>query len=147
VKKCTQCESLKLESEFYADKSRSGKIGLRAICKSCTNANNLQWARNNPGPRENHRLKSLFGITLQDYDKIYKLQKGVCKICKQSEKAKWRKLAVDHCHATGVIRGLLCFRCNTVLGKVEESPKIIKELLKYANVAKLKKQVRLKQLK
>ena len=58
-----------------------------------------------------------FGITPEVYDKILTKQKGVCAICGKIESRKNKKaLAVDHCHNTGKIRGLLCSKCNIGLG-------------------------------
>jgi len=64
--------------------------------------------------------KKRYGISLADYDAMYVKQSGVCLICK-SDKAgnKGQCFAVDHCHATGVVRGLLCIKCNARLGWFE----------------------------
>ena len=63
-------------------------------------------------------LKRKYGITLDIYNDMLKNQKGVCKICKQLCKS-GKVLAVDHCHQTGKVRGLLCATCNTGLGRIE----------------------------
>jgi Autographiviridae endonuclease VII len=65
------------------------------------------------------QLKRLYGISSADYDALLAKQDGVCAICgKPSEET----LCVDHCHATGTIRGLLCRKCNTGLGCYEDDP-------------------------
>lgn len=67
-------------------------------------------------------LKKNFGITIETYKRILAAQKGVCGICCRPETAvnpntgKPRRLAVDHHHATGAIRGLLCTLCNLGIG-------------------------------
>ena len=67
-----------------------------------------------------HQKSLSYGITEEDYDRMYKEQKGVCAICKKPEtrqsKGKTTLLCVDHDHETGKVRGLLCHRCNTVIG-------------------------------
>jgi len=71
-----------------------------------------------------HRRKqlALYGLSLDDYDVMLKAQNGVCAICgnqetdRDKQTNKVRCLAVDHCHETGEVRGLLCRRCNTGLG-------------------------------
>jgi len=78
----------------------------------------------------NSHYKSRYGITLDDYEVMLVRQNGVCAIC-GSDKAgkKGQHFAVDHCHATGRIRGLLCARCNIAAGFYEKHcEKIIKYL-------------------
>lgn len=73
-----------------------------------------------------HELLSKFGITLDQYREMLVAQKGVCAVCKQPETAmrngQVMALSVDHCHATGAIRGLLCRDCNHSLGKFKDDP-------------------------
>ena len=73
-------------------------------------------------------LRFRYGIGVEDYEEMYKNQKGKCAICKKKEK---KNLDVDHCHATGKIRGLLCRNCNTALGKVYDDPKILAKMFMY----------------
>lgn len=60
------------------------------------------------------RLKSKFGMTEDDYNCLLSAQDGTCAVCKNPPKK--RRLAVDHDHKTGKVRGLLCFRCNYGIG-------------------------------
>lgn len=79
--------------------------------------------RKNPQSAQNTRLKRDFDITLKIYNEMLCRQEGVCAICRQPErvvfKGKIKALAVDHNHATGEIRGLLCMRCNVEVGIIE----------------------------
>lgn len=59
-------------------------------------------------------LKKRFGMTPDDYMRMLDRQNGVCGICGRTNGQK--KLCVDHCHATGRVRGLLCTKCNKGLG-------------------------------
>lgn len=62
-------------------------------------------------------LRHRYGLTLADYDALLLAQGGVCAICLLPEShARSKRLAVDHCHVTGAVRGLLCYRCNVSLG-------------------------------
>src|SRR5712692_2234694 len=65
------------------------------------------------------RLKSVYGISSTDYDAMLARQNGACAIC---EEKSVRKLCVDHCHATGVVRGFLCHKCNNGLGCYDDDP-------------------------
>ena len=62
-----------------------------------------------------------YKLTVEQYDAILKEQGGVCYLCHCAEPVKGRRLSVDHDHTTGEIRGLLCSRCNPILGKLENA--------------------------
>lgn len=71
-----------------------------------------------------------YGLTVEQYDALVVAQGGVCAICRQPDRL-GRRLAVDHDHTCcprqqgscgECVRGLLCFDCNTVLGKVRDDP-------------------------
>ena len=65
---------------------------------------------------------------------MWEEQKGVvCKICGNPGDGKWKQLCVDHDHTTGVVRDLLCRRCNTVLGEVYDDPSILNRMSDYLN--------------
>lgn len=68
-----------------------------------------QYRKLNPDKDRKYNLKRRYGLTLDQYHKLLDDQNGVCAICLRSEN---RYLAVDHCHETGEIRGLLCTHCN-----------------------------------
>lgn len=79
----------------------------------------------------NCRLKSKYGITLDDFAVILASQNGVCALCgcAETHQDKWnspfRNLRVDHSHATGKVRGLLCHHCNAGLGHFKDSPELL----------------------
>jgi hypothetical protein len=75
-------------------------------------------------------LAKKFGITADEYKSLLTKQDGVCAICKKECKS-GRRLAVDHCHSTGVVRGLLCTKCNTAIGSLEESEVLFISALEY----------------
>jgi len=71
-------------------------------------------------------VRRKYGIEQSDYDRMFEEQGGVCKICKRPQRARraakgadQRRLCIDHDHATGKVRGLLCDWCNTGLGFLE----------------------------
>lgn len=74
-----------------------------------------------------------------EYDKMFSAQGGVCAACYKPEESKdkrygtTRNLAVDHCHATGKIRGLLCIRCNLCLGTLKDDRDLLLRLAEYLN--------------
>lgn len=77
------------------------------------------------------------GITLDEYEAMMDVQGGLCYICGRSEHrlavqtGQPMRLAVDHCHATGDIRGLLCSFCNHAIGYLEDSPVMLQRAIEY----------------
>lgn len=73
-----------------------------------------------------YQLKSCYGLSRTDYDTLVAGQGGKCAICLKS-----KKLVVDHCHSTSLVRGLLCYRCNTLTGFIESEHQERERILKY----------------
>lgn len=80
--------------------------------------------------RGNHLFRK-FGITLADYDSMLTTQGGMCAGCKTTQPGGMGSFHVDHCHITGGIRKLLCMKCNTVLGYVDDNPELLETLADY----------------
>ena len=81
----------------------------------------------------NRAYQKLYGITTVEYDVMLLKHSGVCAICKTTESTKGGKrqyFAVDHCHTTGKVRGLLCLACNHLLGRYEKHRNAIHNYLK-----------------
>lgn len=101
-------------------------------CRNCTREYVAEWRqrnkaaqkkiadRNNAKNGRRHYLKYRYGITPEQYDEMLEAQEGVCAICKEAPTQ--QRLAVDHDHKTGEVRGLLCFSCNTALGHFRDDP-------------------------
>lgn len=80
-------------------------------------------------------LKRRFGMSIAEHNDLVAKQNGLCAICNQPEssviRGKTVSLAVDHCHATGKIRGLLCTKCNRALGLLNDSVGLLKKAIAY----------------
>ena len=91
------------------------------------------WKRNNPDRVKYHKrkdkLKKKYGITPEQYDTLLVQQNGLCASCHIAPTDK--QLAVDHCHVTGRIRGLLYTNCNLILGLAQDNPNTLKSLIEY----------------
>lgn len=81
-------------------------------------------------------LRRKFGITGEDFARMLAAQGGVCAVCKKPEthtypSGKVKELAVDHCHDTNVVRGLLCFNCNQGIGRFKDDPALLRAAADY----------------
>lgn len=83
--------------------------------------------------KRNENLRKRYRITEKVYNSILKGQGGKCAICGTTEsKTKWSdNLFVDHCHDTGLVRGLLCTHCNKGLSGFQDSIKFLKAAIEY----------------
>lgn len=124
-KKCGECEQLKDETEFYVGRGR-----LFGDCKDCVRKKSLE------SHRKNYYLKK-FGIVYETYLFLLQRQDSKCAICgtahQEKPEKKWgrARLAVDHNHATGIVRGLLCHPCNVSIGLMQESPQRLRDAADY----------------
>lgn len=112
--------------------SKSHQRGF--CCKSCATAIGKKWKDDN---RDRHleivkagHLKKKYGITLKDFHSIMKVQGDVCAICRRSLDG-GKASHIDHNHITNEIRGILCSKCNTAIGLLDEDENIIWNLLEY----------------
>jgi len=90
-----------------------------------TRTSTAVWRAKNPNYRAPNRRTSLlkfkFGITAEQWDAMYALQKGCCAICGKHQSEFIKRLSVDHNHQTGKVRGLLCAMCNRYVMVVAET--------------------------
>ena len=89
----------------------------------------------NTDKRRNAQLKTVYGITLDQYNQMLGEQNGLCAVCNLPETAirlgKAQRLAVDHNHTTGQVRALLCTKCNAALGYLDENADRMRALAAY----------------
>lgn len=115
---CRVCGVEKPQSEFY--QREAGR--LRTECRDCWRAKARQWANANPDQKKaqgwRKHLRS-YGLTPENYDELLATQDNRCAICRRENPHPQRRMATDHCHATGMVRGVLCTKCNAMLGWVE----------------------------
>lgn len=88
-----------------------------------------EWRIKSPRLAKSADLKKSFGITIADYDEMLARQQGVCAVCHRAPGKK--ALAVDHNHATGKVRSLLCHGCNTAIGLLDENPERCRLVAQY----------------
>lgn len=115
TKYCKKCKLEKNKSEF--DLSVNSKDGFRKYCQSCLSLTK-RLKKRNP-----YRFKR-YGITNEEYTRLMIEQNHQCKLCLTPQQDLSNQLAVDHCHTTGKIRGLLCISCNMALGHLRDNPRL-----------------------
>ena len=130
MKKCNRCEDVKLDSEFH--KNKHSHDGLKSICRDC--AKEGKQAKYPPSYYKDKKLQLKFGITLSEYIDMKDSQGYRCAICGIHEEYCDKQLAVDHCHTTGNVRGLLCQKCNTGLGQFKDNVEFLKKAIDYLEV-------------
>ena len=134
-KTCPSCEIPLPLASFAINKS--GRVGqARAYCKPCSVQKHKLRRQQNPEHVLNIERKSKFkrqyGISLEQYDEMLQNQGYGCAICgtkKPSERTKY--FAVDHCHDTSKVRGLLCTKCNRGLGLFNDKTDALQKAIKY----------------
>lgn len=110
MKTCLNCKlELSLEN-FHKHKNR--KFGVTDFCKTCRNP--LMVAKR-------------FKISLEYYKNLKTKCQNSCQICN----TKCKKLAIDHCHKTNKIRGMLCTNCNNGLGRFKDNIKLLENAIIY----------------
>lgn len=156
VKSCSRCEQPKPLDQFSPDNRR--KDGRGAKCRSCadevrrayyekypekeaqrrlSNAQHgMAWHQRNRDSQIDRmrwgRLRKVYGLSRVDYESMLHSQGGVCAICGAGKPGRGdRFFAVDHCHTTGKIRGLLCQRCNSGLGYFGEKEEVLERAIDY----------------
>ena len=146
IKKCTRCDIEKPFDAFHRDSKV--RDGYCSWCKACKNIARCDWAVRNPDKqaaiRRNQRVRNpdkialhdrkmnlkRYGLTLEEYDTLLGKQGNVCAICEKVCSSN-KNLAVDHDHSLGLVRGLLCMKCNRSLGGFNDDPRLLLRALAY----------------
>lgn len=82
--------------------------------------------------RREYWLRRNYGITAEDFDRMFSEQSGRCGICcTEDPGGRTNTFHVDHCHETGRVRGLLCNRCNRALGQFNDSEELLLAAIAY----------------
>lgn len=150
MKQCSMCKESKPLDSFY--KGKSYKDGFFNYCIKCNKERSKtyrklypekgynqckKYRQEHPEKQRQFDLKRKFNITIDKYNMLLIEQNNLCAICSKSETILDKKtnqpraLAVDHCHLTGKIRGLLCAKCNTALGLLSDDLNTIDKAKEY----------------
>ena len=140
-----EAERLGKKRYFTGETCSRGHVAERWVsslaCVACTTHNAEQWKGDstkrkrrwytkNVERQHRDRIQSVYGITPEQHKKMLEEQRGRCAICGNAQPC-GRRLCVDHHHASGAVRGLLCFRCNRALGALRDSPSLLRTAADY----------------
>jgi hypothetical protein len=123
-KYCPQCAEIKPISAF--GRNRANSSGLADYCKPCHNRVMAEIKARIQGSERNYLLKRRYGLTEDEVASLRDRQGSRCLICLRR-----RDLHVDHDHASGDFRGLLCFRCNGGLGQFRDDTDVMRRAVDY----------------
>lgn len=121
---CAECKAVRAEYERERRKRRPP-----------TDEQRRRWAQRAKHPdairtRRDRDYRNLYGIGIDDVERLSEEQGGTCAICREVCST-GQELAVDHCHDTGKVRGLLCSNCNTGIGKLGDDPARLRAAVRY----------------
>jgi hypothetical protein len=124
-KRCGKCKKTKPVCEFYRSTTQSG--GYYGYCKLCFLA--YQKGRKRKLSKETLRRYQLkkYGLTAAEFDAMLEKQEGKCAVCA----VPLDEPHIDHCHETGLVRGLLCVTCNVGLGMFKDSFVLVENAANY----------------
>lgn len=135
--KCPRCNQSFSEDGYHKNKSR--KTGRALYCKECAKelvkqspSYQTEVRREYEAKRERDRngwRKRRYGLTEEEFLSMLEQQNYLCAICET--RPDQRELAIDHCHETGKVRGLLCMNCNTALGKFKDDVALLQKAISY----------------
>ena len=112
-KYCPRCEQVKPHADFTRHRQQAG--GFASYCKPCKAQVDNE-----------RRVQRVYGLSLAEIEAMVEAQGGLCAVC-----GKRPAKHVDHDHATGRVRGVLCFQCNAALGQVEDSTDTLRSMIDY----------------
>lgn len=153
MKRCGKCQEEKPLDSFGPNRATSD--GLQSRCRQCCKEYAREYrktpkqkAYNNAYKKQSHwrsyyksdawkkyhknaSLIRVYGITLEQYTQMLHNQDGRCAICRRLGSELPKALAVDHCHASGRVRELLCHPCNQALGLFKENLDALNSAIAY----------------
>lgn len=135
-KLCPKCGNFKEAFGFALRLKGPRKGHLVAHCKLCMSINQSNLKARDKTLYErverNSKYKHKYGITLEDYGRMFAEQGGKCAICfTTSPGVRVRHFQVDHCHKTGAVRGLLCHKCNRAVGLLNDNIDNVRRVAAY----------------
>lgn len=131
---CTGCKTNKPVDEFYKDPRKVD--GLQHYCKACKSKRGKAEYKRNPLRRKERSFINKYNLSLDEIEVMRIKQNGLCAVCGKPN----NKMVVDHDHATGKVRGLVCPKHNNLLGMADDNIDILKSAISYLESYVIKKE-------
>ena len=122
-------EESKKHRNDYLKKYREDHYVIKGKVKRPYGVYGKDYFKINKNKIKSASLLRRYGITLDQYNEMFIAQSGSCLICETHQSDLKKSLGVDHCHTTGKIRGLLCDKCNVLLGLANDSIDILNKAI------------------
>ena len=134
----------------YVKKNYARKLELNRLWRNRTGykpdpkkavAATRKWQDANPErvklTRWKRQLRKMYGLTIEEYEAMLRTQQGRCASCNDALTDKLHGRHIDHCHATGKVRGILCGGCNIALGHAKDDVERLKSLIRYLEKSRI----------
>lgn len=151
MKRCSGCKEFKPTGDFC--RNRRYVDSLHPRCKSCHYASEPAYRRSAEGSAKitaarhqrfaepktrakyyDQKMRKKYGLPAEwTYAGMLKAQGGVCAICGATNNGPFHRFAIDHCHDSSRVRGLLCTCCNQAIGQLRHSPELLRNAIAYLN--------------
>ena len=122
---CTKCKESKEDDKFSLDSGNTNRRGKFSWCKTCVNSHRTS------DDRQRYNLKAKYGLTVEGYQELLKMQGSQCAICEIALTPSWHSAQYDHDHKTGNFRAFLCSKCNRGLGHFDDSIDLLQKAINY----------------
>lgn len=144
IKTCTKCRVEKPLSSFprHATSTIDGHLNQCDVCvKEYKNKYSKKWRKDHKGYQRFHSrkwiLRTKYNLSIEAYTALFKKQNGKCAICLNDMEIMGHHTHVDHCHTTGVVRGILCRHCNRGLGAFKDNETSLRNAINYLLLSRM----------
>ena len=113
-------EASKIQGKKYYSENREKELERKK-----------KYGKDNPAHTRRAYLKKTYGITPEDFSLMKEIQGGRCAVCGAHYSDLKKDLCIDHNHDSGMVRGLLCSKCNSAIGLLNDDPRLLYSALMY----------------
>lgn len=130
--RCAECKAIRSKT-YNAERQKAWRAANPERARAHWNKSNRKRLADPEHLRQKNEAHMLrkYDLTMAEFDALLAKQGGVCAICGGGRNGPGARFHVDHCHKSAKVRGLLCGRCNTAIGLLQDDPKIAESAAAY----------------